>query len=132
MNSLISTFQNTNRRQQAVRYGLAIFAAVFALILRRLLNPLLGTDNPYHTAWAAVVFSAWFCGLRPALVTIVIIFIGIWYWFLPPFGSFAISSYSVLFGMMSFLFFSAVIVALGETTRHIIIKQEKAEAELRK
>jgi len=114
-----------------VRYGLAIFAAAAALILRKLLNPLLGTDNPYHTAWAAVVFSVWFCALRPAIATIVITFIGIWYWFLPPFGSFAIKSYPVLFGMMSFLFFSTVIVVLGETTRRIALKSERAEAELR-
>src|SRR5215472_1493563 len=115
MNSLISMFRNANRRQEAVRYGQAIFAAVAALILRKLLNPLLGADNAYHTAWAAVVFSVWFCGLRPAIVTTAVTFIGIWYWFLPPHGSFAIHSYSVLFGMMSFLFFSGVIVALGES-----------------
>jgi PAS domain S-box-containing protein len=101
------------------------------LILRKLLNPLLGTDNPYHTAWAAVVFSVWFCGLRPAIVTIVITFIGIWYWFLPPYRTFAIHSYPVFFGMLSFFFFSTVILTLGETTRRIIIKHEKAEAELR-
>ena len=43
----------------ASRYALAILAALVALSLRHLLIPLLGFDNPYHTAWLAVAFSAW-------------------------------------------------------------------------
>jgi PAS domain S-box-containing protein len=120
-----------NTKQEAMRYALAVIAAIAALLLRKLLNPLLGSDNPYHTAWAAVVFSAWFCGLRPAVVTIVITCLGVWYWFLPPYGSFAIDSYTELFGMIGFLAFSAVIVVFGETTRCIILKRERAETGLR-
>jgi hypothetical protein len=63
---------------------MAIFAAVAALILHKLLNPLLGGDNPYHTVWAAVVFSAWYCGVGPAVVAIILSSVGVWYWFLPP------------------------------------------------
>jgi signal transduction histidine kinase len=51
------------------RYGLAILAVIVALLLRRFLAPLLGENNPYHTLWPAVVFSAWYCGLGPSLVT---------------------------------------------------------------
>jgi PAS domain S-box-containing protein len=145
MNAPISKTPNAKRRHgvftrvslardthnQVTRYVLAVLAAVAALILRKLLNPLLGNENPYHTAWAAVVFAAWFCGLRPAVVTIVLTCVGIWYWFLPPYGSFVIENYTEVFGMIGFLVFSAVIVALGETTRHIVLKRERAEAGLR-
>jgi PAS domain S-box-containing protein len=130
MNSLISPFRNTDRRQEAVRYGLAIFAAVAALILRKLLNPVLGTSNPYHTVWAAVVFSAWYCGIGPSVVAIIISSLGVWHWFLPPYGSF-FKSHTEVFGMLGFLLFSAVFVALGETTRRIALKRERAEVELR-
>src|SRR5580692_7306946 len=51
------------------RYGLATLAAIVALWLRQLLSPLLGEGNPYHTLWPAVVFSAWYCGLGPSLLT---------------------------------------------------------------
>jgi hypothetical protein len=85
-------FFSADRKPEAIRYAVAVIAAIAALILRKLLNPLLGSDNPYHTAWAAVVFSAWYCGLRPAVVTVVITSVGVWYWFLPPYGSFTIPS----------------------------------------
>lgn len=49
------------------RYLLAVLAALAALLLRKMLSPLLGgTDNPYLTAWAAVVLSAWYWGIGPS------------------------------------------------------------------
>ena len=45
----------------------AIFAAIAALFVCKLLFPALGGQNPYHTAWAAVVFSAWYCGVGPSI-----------------------------------------------------------------
>jgi len=57
--------------------------------------------------------------------------VGVWYWFLPPYGSFAIESQTKIFGMLGFLAFSAVIVLLGENTRRITINREPAEAKLR-
>ncbi len=53
----------------ARRYSVAILAALVALQLRKVLSPLLGADNPYHTAWAATVFSAWACGVGPSVVS---------------------------------------------------------------
>ena len=51
------------------RYSLAILAAIVALWLRQLLSPLFGESNPYHTLWPVVVFSAWYCGLGPSMLT---------------------------------------------------------------
>ena len=73
----------------AFRYLLAILAAIAALFLRNLLTPLLGISNPYLTVWLAVVLSAWYCGLGPSIVTSVLGALGVWYWFTPPFHSFA-------------------------------------------
>ena len=53
------------------------FANCFLLFSERI--------NPYHTVWAAVVFSAWYCGLGPSIVTALLSLVGIWYWFLPPY-----------------------------------------------
>ena len=30
-----------------------------------------GTENPFHTAWAAVVFSAWYCGVGPSILALL-------------------------------------------------------------
>lgn len=119
-------------QKQVIRYGLGIFAAVAALFLRRLLEPLLGSQNPYHTSWAAVVFSAWYCGIGPAIVTTMITTLGIWYWFLPPYGSFELSTNQEIFGALGYVALCALIIALGESTRRIIDKRDQAQNELRK
>jgi signal transduction histidine kinase len=113
------------------RYGLAILAAGFALWSRTLLFPLLGNSNPYHTVWLAVVFSAWYCGLGPSIVTTVISVAGVWYWILPHHHSVHPTEHEAA-GLIGFLVFSGVIVAFGEANRCSLAKSQWAEEELRK
>jgi len=119
-------------KPDAGRYLSAALAAVAALLIRELLNPLLGTQNAYHTAWLAIVFTAWYCGIGPSIVAIAIVLTGIWYWFLPPYHAFGVKDPHEIFGMAGFLVFSAVIVALGDSTRRIVVKREQAEDEVMK
>ena len=119
-------------KPKAMRYALAVIVAVAALVLRKLLNPQLGNTNPYHTAWLAVVFSAWYGGIGPAIVAVIITSLGVWQWILPPYGYYAIDSHKEFLGMVGFLAFSAVIVFLGDFTRQIALKHERSETELRK
>jgi signal transduction histidine kinase len=115
------------------RYGLAVAAAIFALWFRRQLSPFLGADNPYHTAWAAVVFSAWYCGLGPSIVTTLLSVLGVWYWFVPPFSSFRVEDpKTAISGMVGFLAFSGVIIALGEANRRTLLRSRWTESQLRK
>lgn len=115
-----------------IRYALGVLAAVCALLLRYVLNPFFGEHNPYHTAWLAVVFAAWYCGIYPAIVSVAICSIGVWYWFVAPFHSFANKGDSGLAGLVGFLVLSAVIIAFGESTRRNIHNRERAEEDLRK
>lgn len=127
--SNISTF----RHEIAVRYGLAVLAAMAALFLRELLSPFLGSDNPYHTVWAAVVFSAWYYGVGPAVVTTLLGGLGIWYWFLPVTHSFRLQDpRTELSGMAGFLFFSGLFILLGESNRRSLDRSMRAEDELKK
>jgi signal transduction histidine kinase len=115
------------------RYGLAILAAAAALLLRQVLSPLLGESNPYHTVWAAVFFSAWYCGLGPAIVTTLLSMVGVWYWFLPPTQSFALRDpKNAISGMVGFLIFSGLIITLGEVNRRSLARTQSAEEQLRK
>lgn len=115
------------------RYALASAAAMVALSLRQLFFPLLGANNPYHTVWAAVVFSAWYCGLGPSVLTALLSVVGVWYWFLPPFGTFAVDDpKTAIAGMLGFLVFSAFIIALGEANRRSFSKSQWAEKQLKK
>src|SRR5579864_5121427 len=121
-----------NVRQEAVRYLFGVLAAGAALVFRELLNPLLGSQNAYHTLWLAVVFSAWYCGVGPSIVTILIGCAGVWYWFAPPYRTFWGKTHTEIFGLLGFLAFSAVIVIWGESTRRITLKRRQAEEDLRK
>jgi PAS domain S-box-containing protein len=103
--------------QDAIRYGLGIFAAFAALYLRHLLDPLLGVTNPYHAAWLAVVFTAWYCGLGPSILATLIEAVGVWYWFVPSLHSVSGLDRSRVSALAGFVIFSAGIVALGESNR---------------
>lgn len=114
-----------------IRYAMGALAAVCALLLRNALNPFFGEQNSYHTAWLAVVFAAWYCGIGPAIVSVVISSIGVWYWFVAPFHSFTNKGDAGLSGLLGFLILSAVIIAFGESTRRNILNRERAEDRLR-
>ena len=122
----------TNKiKPAAFRYGLAVLAAIAALLLRQALNPFLGYENPYHTMWPAVVFAAWYCGIGPSVATVIVGGTGIWYWFLPPRNSFLIKGRVEFSGMLGFLVLSAVIIALGESARRTLARQQRAEDALK-
>jgi signal transduction histidine kinase len=111
------------------RYGVAILTAILALTLRGLLTPILGTTDPYHTVWAAIVFAAWYCGVGPAIVTTLMSAAGVWYWFIPPEHSFAVTDPKVQFtGLAGFLLLSTFIIAFGEANRR---SKTRSEIEIR-
>jgi signal transduction histidine kinase len=115
------------------RYSLAILATIVALLIRQMLAPLLGESNPYHTVWAAVFFSAWYCGLGPSIVTAVLSVIGVWYWFLLHTGSFALRDpKAAISGIIGFLVLSALIIAFGEANRRSLARALGAEKQLTK
>jgi PAS domain S-box-containing protein len=110
--------------------GIAVLVALLGLFLRKMLSPWLGADNPYHVAWLTVVLCAWYCGVGPSAIATFINLIGIWRWFLPPFGSLAPQEEKIqIFGLIGFLLFSSCIIALGEANRRAKIKCEQEIAE---
>ena len=101
----------------AARYSAALFAAGLALLFRLLLNPVLGDDLPYVTLFAAVAFSAWFCGTAPSVCSVVIGLLGARYWFIEPTHIFSVPDKAQSSGILAFLFASGLIIAFGELSR---------------
>lgn len=99
-------------RHKSVSYGVAALVAVFAVYLRYLLTPLIGETNPYHTAWIAVVFCAWYFGVGPSIAASLLCLVGIYSVF-PR----LVQDRSQLYSALGFLIFSAAIIALGESSR---------------
>ena len=114
----------------ARRYVVAILAALVALVVREMLSPFFRDHNPYHTVWLAVVFSAWYCGVGPSIVGTLLSVVGVWYFFLPPFHSFALKNPEVeISGIIGFMVFSSFIIALGEANRRSKARSEREVAE---
>jgi PAS domain S-box-containing protein len=111
----------------ALRYPLAILAALVALYLRYLLTPFFGDQNPYHTLWLAVVFSAWYCGVGPAIVTTLLGAVGVLHWFIPD-HSWNHLNRPDLSGLLGFLILSGVIIALGGSSRRAFTTQSRLAA----
>ena len=112
-------------------YGIAVAAVLAALALQGLLTRLLGDHNPYHTLWAALILSAWYCGVGPSVLAFTIGLLGVWYWFVPPPNSFAIQEQSEVYGMLVFVFLSACIIAVGESYRRGTARRLEVERDLR-
>jgi signal transduction histidine kinase len=112
------------------RYAVALIAAGAALLLRSALTPLLGTTNPYHTVWLGVVFCAWFCGVGPSILATLFMLVGVWYWFLPYYGSFALESPTEIFSLVGFSIFASVIISIGERARRTQAKLNAAHDEM--
>lgn len=99
------------------RYTVALLATAMALALAASLRPLLGDVSPYLPLYVAVVFSAWYCGLTPSIVTTISGALGVWFLIPLPHPAFGLPNRSGVFGVLSFLIVSGFIVALGEVNR---------------
>ncbi|MGO9517431.1 MAG: PAS domain S-box protein [Candidatus Korobacteraceae bacterium] len=121
-----------DNKSTAARYAFAVLTAVLALVLRQTLSPLLGANNPYFTVWAAVVFSAWYYGVGPSVVTTLMSALGVWYWFLLPLHSFRLQDSKMqIGGLVGFGVLSGFIIALGEANRRSHRKRLLAEQSVR-
>jgi len=78
------------RRRGVIRYGAALIGVLLAVVLRRLLDPVLGEDLTFITLYAAVTFAAWFGGRGPALVAIITGGLAVDYLYFQPHHSFAV------------------------------------------
>ena len=101
-----------------------------SILLRIWLTPFLGHQNLYHTAWAAVAFSAWYCGLGPSILTTLTTVIGLWFW-TDSADPARILGRTEIAGIIGFVLFSGIIIAFGESTRRSRARKELIEHSLR-
>lgn len=105
------------RDRVAKRYSIALATAAVAILLRWLLDPVLGHVAFYVTVYIAVAFCAIVCGYFAAVVSGVLGFVGIFYWFVDPRHSFAITRPSEIHGIVGAFFVCTVLIALGQANR---------------
>ncbi|HEY7164857.1 MAG TPA: PAS domain S-box protein [Candidatus Binatia bacterium] len=94
------------------------FAAVFvAVLLRWLLDPLMGEALPFVTLFGAVAAAVWAGGYRPAVGVGILGYIACDYLFIEPRGNFALGDFGQAVGLLAYLFTCALIIGFGEAMR---------------
>jgi PAS domain S-box-containing protein len=77
------------RTSPLLRYGVAVLAVGVALGIKLLLDPVIPQDVPFLLLFGAVMVSAWYGGLGPGLLTMVLAGVAADYLFLRPQDPFA-------------------------------------------
>jgi signal transduction histidine kinase len=113
------------------RYALALAAVFTALSGCRGLSRFNIDQVPYGVIlFAAVAFSAWYCGVGPSISAIVLGLAGARYWFILPAHSFRIPNATQSVGLLAFLLVSGIVVAMGESRRRNNERLREARGEL--
>jgi len=104
-------------RPALVPYGVALATAVLAIVLRWILDPLLGHVAFYVTVYGAVAYCAVAWGLGPSILSALVGFLGIFYWFVDPRHSLSLIRPAEIHGIAGFFLVAGTLMALGETNR---------------
>jgi len=121
-------------KSATTRYAAAFLATAIALLIRLALSPVLGDYLPFITLFAAVAFSAWYCGTGASILAVVVALFGARYWFIHPLHAFSIPDAAQSLSMFVFLFASSIIITFGEMNRRnkerIRTTREELEAQV--
>jgi signal transduction histidine kinase len=102
---------------RSMRYALALLATILVLLIRQAIDPMLGPNVPYLVMFPAIVFSAWYCGLGPAVITTILAFFGEQYWFIPPLHTLAIAGLQEWVSATVYFAVSVVIIVFAEISQ---------------
>jgi PAS domain S-box-containing protein len=112
-------------RHPALQYGFACVSVFLLIGARLLLDPVLGDQYPFATIFLAVIATAWYGGLRPALVSVVVGALALSFFLLPPREDFHLGSAAEQTGM-----FLYVITGLGISWLAGLMHRARQRAEL--
>ena len=113
----------------AARYFLALAITAIALLLRALLNPVLGDLGPLLSVYAAVTLTSVFLGVGPATLTAILGLLGSTHFFLSQ-DHFSFQSRSDLAYAVGYLVVAATIIVLAERSRRALVEVEAARRTL--
>jgi PAS domain S-box-containing protein len=98
-------------------YGFAVVAAIAAVLLRWLLDPLIGDAFPFITLFGAVAGAVWVGGYRPALVTALIGYVASQFMFIEPRGVLGLNEVSLV-GLIAYTLTCSLIIGFGQAARN--------------
>jgi PAS domain S-box-containing protein len=113
------------RTSPLLRYGVAVLAAGLALGIKLLLDPLIPQDFPFLLIFGAVMASAWYGGLGPGLLTMVLAGVATDLFFLRPQNSSGLGAVPLLV----FFLEGTLVCLLTEGLRRARSRAEASKAE---
>ena len=114
----------------SLRYVLATALALIALLLGTALRGLAGESAVFVVLLPAIAFSAWYCGIGPSILAILIALAGALYGPLTTLHAFRVPSVAQAVLLLTFLCCSVVVLALAESRRHQNETLLRAQGEL--
>jgi len=94
-----------------------VATGILAILLRWMLDPLLGHVAFYVTVYIAVAYCAIVCGYVPAVLSALVGFFGIFYWFVDPRHSLQVIQAAQIHSIVGAILVIAVLAALGGANR---------------
>jgi two-component system CheB/CheR fusion protein len=88
-----------------------------AILVRWILDPILGDSLPLVTLYGATAFAVWLGGYRPAILSIILGYFACDYLFIPVRGKLDVPQGADLVGLLVHLATSSIIVVFGEALR---------------
>jgi PAS domain S-box-containing protein len=98
-------------------HAMAFAALAAAILLRWLLDPVIGDSLPLVTLFGAVAVTVWVAGPRPAALVALFGYLACAYLFIEPRGELRLDDAGTIVGLVAYVFSCALIIAIGEAMR---------------
>lgn len=124
--------QVDSRRSLAWRYGGAVLASLAFIALRWFLGRFVIDDGtPYAMLFIPIALSAFYGGLGPGLVSVLVTIALADYFLIPPLYTLGLPDTKAVVGTLLFSVSGLIVCALGEAGRNAVL-QASGEADIRK
>src|SRR5215510_4756473 len=106
----MSILHGARVRNLRTAYALGLVAVVLAVVLRWLLDPLMGDSLPLVTLFGAVAASVWLGGYRVAIPVTIVGYAACHYLFIPPRNQLDLTGAAEIVGLVAYLFTCSLII----------------------
>jgi PAS domain S-box-containing protein len=116
--------------REVTKHFAAMSVLAAAVLLRGLLDPVLGDALPFVTIFGAVAAAVWIGGYRPGIAVAVLGYVACSYLFIEPRGQLVLGTAANRVGLIAYLFTCALIITFGEATRIAQVRASEQQRSL--
>ena len=117
-------------RRILLEYAVAVLALGVAVLMRWMLDPILGDNQPFCTLYGGVAIAVWYGGYRPALLATALGYLAVNYLFIDPRGSIEIKGAGAWVSFWMYLLSSSLIIGFAEAMRSARRRLQKEKAKV--